>query len=830
MNTISAEKNTSVKKFSGLLFVLLLAALLVGLSFLLYRFTMPESILSYSYADLSMPSDSQSVTDNITMEAVNGELTGMHFVPGEDDAQLIISYDALEQNVRSIGLVFEETFFSNIEYELYYPNENGDFAKEKVLTGVIRRGWDRAFFNLPEDADMSYCRFRIDMDSEFTLKDVRLSGEELSSVYVPSENKDNRIWAFLYVIYVGVLWIIWFFRKGIVGFLKRAVSTRKAWGRYVIIPLCAGIAGSVLLKAARLVQGKPGMWYEYSVVALVFMVLSFECILLFKKEPAQQRTLSAEVKREGRGYWFGTLLVIVLAFYMIADSLYSVRHLARSLQCLVPFALMLTQIVMFALLFRKYVICVPEGRVRYLRVYIVSLSLLALFYMIIFLPFLSPDETTHYLSAYRIADMMLGKGTSVGNSRMILRAEDLEFTVSRHVGMSFEYLQEVVTGLHPFRQSSGFVVTDANLATNALVCYLPAAFGIAIGRILNLSGTGVFYMARSMNLLLSIGTAAYVMKKLKSRNDALFVFLAMPMVLQLMGSCSYDIVTVCFVMLFVSQTICMMRMKSKAGKRDLYLLILFAVLMAPAKVVYFPLLFLACLIPGYVLGETKAERIGKKLLVIGSGFLAIFLLSMGIKWLSSATAVQQMVAENGSGHIVFWSGEEGYTISYILHNPLSFALLVGRTLIEKADEFFFSMMGSRLARFEMVIPSVCGLICFLLFLQSINIRDEKNNWDMTTGQKIFSVLCCLMSAGGTVLAMALSWTPLSSEVILGIQGRYFLPLLAVLIWVLRDRKLSSEPSIRKRVLFITVMMNLWLLVFSHAGMIFMTALEAMKNA
>ena len=58
-----------------------------------------------------------------------------------------------------------------------------------------------------------------------------------------------------------------------------------------------------------------------------------------------------------------------------------------------------------------------------------------------------------------------------------------------------------------------------------------------------------------------------------------------------------------------------------------------------------------------------------------------------------------------------------------------------------------------------------------------------------------SLLACFLVLLATMLVMLMSWTPLGSSVVEGVQGRYFLPVLPLALTALRSRRLVVEQNI-----------------------------------
>lgn len=753
-------KNTNVKKTALPQILILAAAILLTLAaWGLGKLQTPDELVSYSYEDRKMPEDMLSIIHEAGLVPVNARLEGSYFCPEAEDAQLIVSVEPDQTGpVRCIEFAFREPFESDTAYTLFYPGEGGAFSEKSTLSGTIRSGKDSLFLELPKEAGTDMQFFRLDIDEEYHLEDIRVSSAGTTGIYKPADHRDSRLLTALFLVHFLLLEMIWFLGKG--------------WRR-----------------SRR------------------------------RKDERVSRPVSSAAGNKNVGwYLFGILLLASLILFEWKNALVSQPSMS-GYAALFPAVICLT--LLSAFFFWKYVLCRTEDTVSWWKIYVSVMLILAILYMIVFLPFLSPDEKTHYLSAYRIADWFLGKGTPARNSRMIMRLEDHVFVSMRQVGLNAEYLRELSGQAHLLCREKGFVVRDAALATNAILCYFPSAFGIAAARILHLGGMAAFYMSRGANILFCTGVAAHVMKKYRSANDSLFPLLCFPMMLQLVASCTYDAVAFCNILLFVSQVLYMKNSREKISGRELLLCMLYAALLGPSKTVYLPLLFLIFLVPGERLGETKGKRAWIRICVIASGILSLLLVSGVLRWLSSSTAVQTMIAENAGGHILSWNGEEGYTFSYILTNLKDFIMLCGRTLTRVGDEYFFTMLGSRLARYELTVPAVCGMVCFVLFLLSANIRKDGEEAEEYIGwQKAWSLLLCAGCVFCIMLALTLGWTPVSSEVILGIQGRYFLPLLPVLIPVIRDRHIRVDAGLRRRMVFLTMAVNLWLLVHAYGQMFF----------
>ena len=488
------NKRVIIKTLLPFILILAVAALLSFAAWGPGQNLTPDRLVSYSAEDQTVPEDMLSILHQVTLIPVNASLESSFFHPEADDAQLIVSMRPEQtRTVRSIEFAFRESFKGNTEYTVYYPEDNGVFSEKCKLTGTLKAGNDSRLVELPQSASYDLSCFRLDIDENYHLEDLRVSPSGTSGIYIPSEHSDTRLFIVLFLVHVLLLGILWFLIKGKKDFLPPQKNVR--------IHSVASPNG---------------------------------------------------VRSGNSWYLFGRLLLLGLVFYEWRCCVFS-RPDFVAYTTLFPWLLCL--ILVMGFFFQKFVLNRSEEAVVWWKVYVILIVILAILYMVVFLPFLSPDERTHYLSAYRIADWFLGKGTPARNARMIMRQEDYTFISMQSIGLTLDYLKELSGQAHLFCRERGYVVHDAVLATNAILCYFPAAFGILVARILHLGGMATFYMSRGANILFCTGVMTHVLKKHHSERDPLFTLMGLPMMLQLMASCTYDTVAFCNVLLFVLQVL-----------------------------------------------------------------------------------------------------------------------------------------------------------------------------------------------------------------------------------------------------------------------------------
>ncbi len=83
---------------------------------------------------------------------------------------------------------------------------------------------------------------------------------------------------------------------------------------------------------------------------------------------------------------------------------------------------------------------------------------------------------------------------------------------------------------------------------------------------------------------------------------------------------------------------------------------------------------------------------------------------------------------------------------------------------------------------------------------------------MTGGQKLWVLILVFLSVCLILASMLLGWTPREMTYITGVQGRYFIPLLPLVLLVLFDKRLSTSLDLRKSAWYLECFVSIYALI------------------
>ena len=416
---------------------------------------------------------------------------------------------------------------------------------------------------------------------------------------------------------------------------------------------------------------------------------------------------------------------------------------------------------------------------------VLLLAVLCLAYTAVFPPRSVPDENTHYYSAYRLSNYFLLKFDQAKTDALLIRESDLAFMEQQNTPDVHRASYYNVKNNFRLFDSSPTTAFDAPDAfANAPAGYVVSGIALALGRLVHLGSAPLFYFGRLTNAALFIFLTVWAMKKTPYGKMMLLTVAALPMTMHEAASFSYDCTALGLTFLFIATLLRLKECPGKAKIGEFILLTVTGMLLAPTKLVYTPLLFLIFLLPARVFGLTKKKAFFAKAGMVLAGVLALVLVQMG----NLADTTQ------ASHTLDYADGAPGYTLGWLLANPKTGAYVFLNTFLEQGSYFIETMFGSYFGWFQIHVPLWTVLPFEFLFLLSCFRRSNEPEQDLLFGEKLWTALLLAGSVFLTLLSMFLFWTPLNNPIILGVQGRYFLPLLPLVMLLVRGKKITVDAS------------------------------------
>ena len=160
-----------------------------------------------------------------------------------------------------------------------------------------------------------------------------------------------------------------------------------------------------------------------------------------------------------------------------------------------------------------------------------------------------------------------------------------------------------------------------------------------------------------------------------------------------------------------------------------------------------------------------------------------------------------------------WAGEAGFSMSLLIHDPVLLVRMLYQTLLWNAKDMHITMIGGWLGNLDQVLDvPYLAVWTFTLCLTGLALKIPGEQLRMSGRHRVWTGFLCAACAGLTMLSMLIAWTPVSSRVILGVQGRYFLPFLPVLLLALKNQTVVLTKDKNRSILYLMCCLNGYALV------------------
>lgn len=326
--------------------------------------------------------------------------------------------------------------------------------------------------------------------------------------------------------------------------------------------------------------------------------------------------------------------------------------------------------------------------------------------------------------------------------------------------------------------------------------FIPQAMGVGIAKLLSLDMAAYFYMGRIFNAIAYAIMAFFAIKRVKKFQILFAAVSLLPMSLMIAGSYNPDGVTYGLGLLLASQFTNMCY--EGEGKIDWRQMLVFGI-MAALLVMNKYTLGLLCLLPLFIPASRYANKKTKWLL--GIAILAVCLLG------SLLIVMWQNAGSGGGSSLTGDVNSQGASVTqqlgWILSNPSAALSVYSKTIVGNLGNDLMQLFT--IGQLSYDVYSIFMLIYFgFLALVAFgyarqDYREERcvGNASLSLVSRGMVLLAILGSVLLTYIALHLTWTPVGADTILGVQGRYYVPLLALLPLLGQN----SWPRVTKDVYF-----------------------------
>jgi uncharacterized membrane protein len=392
-----------------------------------------------------------------------------------------------------------------------------------------------------------------------------------------------------------------------------------------------------------------------------------------------------------------------------------------------------------------------------------------------------PDEGAHFARVYDIV-----QGNIVPSQSVMLSGDFLNLLGKYHIGFgkaraidTNDYLEDLIS--HDTKETYTQAGTHS-AAHYSAVNYIPQTLGVLIGTALNLNARLIFLLGRLFGLAFYILVVYTILIKSRFFQHSLLVLFAMPMAIFLAASYSADGVLLSLSFLYIHLVVASSDSQAKLTVKEKFLFTGLGILLALTKQISLVLILLLVAIP-----TSRFESIKNKSIFIGMQIFIAF--SCAITWLFITSSDFSTPDESVMPRL---------QLLYLLSNPAVMIKIFSSTLVA-LHEFYFKGFIGYFGWFTTPMPDFVYVL-FTIGLIIAIFRDTQDTKAFTIQQILVFAGVFSLYIAATILSMYILWTPYMSNIAQGVQGRYFIPVFPLVLYVLASPSFFRIPAMIQKIL------------------------------
>ncbi|MBP1571449.1 MAG: DUF2142 domain-containing protein, partial [Oscillospiraceae bacterium] len=440
----------------------------------------------------------------------------------------------------------------------------------------------------------------------------------------------------------------------------------------------------------------------------------------------------------------------------------------------------------------------------------------------------SPDEYVHITTAYHTSNKLLGikESYNFAEGTLLMRQCDAGVYTEPVKYNAFE-IQEIYEGIFSNAgDKTQLVPVKARIHNTAFgPLFWAQAIGITVARLLGFGFVPMIILGRLANLAVYTALVWLAIKVMPIHKNTLAVLALTPIPLQLAGSFTYDTLVIALCFLFTAVVFSCAYQKEKVGFKDVAAMAVLAALIAPGKTVYIVVAALCFIIPLEKFKSKKAAIVSFAVILGCAVAMWVAVNTVTVFSMLNTTTpppVTEEIVTGEDGEIII---EEHYYdmysdiapngdnrnffgIGYILgHIPQTIKLVLN-TVQENGVLYIQQIFGGILG--EVIVSPVkinwlyTIATMFVVFLSTVKTQGTEL---VHKGVRKWWSLLLAVGACGLFCLACITWTPINYTTVFGIQGRYFYPVLPLIVLFFTNDNISIKKNIDGALLYALAVIN-----------------------
>lgn len=423
---------------------------------------------------------------------------------------------------------------------------------------------------------------------------------------------------------------------------------------------------------------------------------------------------------------------------------------------------------LFLLLFVLSIPALRKYKNEMHKAFLVTAIPVGLMLAIVMPPFDQLDEFDHFLRSFETSEgMFLNHETQHQMGNYIpVSLVDTVYKTQFISGNGYQYgiaHEAFQTKLNP----SDRIFIRNYASSYPPTIYIPQAIGVTLGRYIFDSPMMMMYLGRIFNFLAYAVIVYTALKIVPVKKNLFYLMALLPMAMNQAATLSGDSMLISSAMLFVAYILYLAYGKVEQIKlKHVLTTIGIGIFIAASKMVYIPMILLFLIIPLKKFSDKK--DFWKKFLYVLAGFMIPYLV-----W--NALNFANISIPDVRNHVGVMPKDQ---IKFILTQPVHFLKILADSVLSMGENRFLGMLGRVVVIYHYVTPHIV-IYTYLFMLILFGLWNNENDlqfFKLRNLDKWIMMFIMLSSVLLIYVALYVGYSPVGNSSILGVQGRYFLPV------------------------------------------------------
>lgn len=420
------------------------------------------------------------------------------------------------------------------------------------------------------------------------------------------------------------------------------------------------------------------------------------------------------------------------------------------------------------------------------NIFLMIAPLTCIFFLITMPTFKNHDEYYHWLKAYEVSQGTLATPIEDGvQGSMMPEGVSKVFPTNEWTTLDYQMMKELLDV--KLNEDNKGILNPETAAVYSFVQYIPQAIGIALTRLVTDNVYLITYGGRIFNMIFALLILYFAIKLMPFGKKMLLIPAMIPIAIEGFSSLSPDSMTISMAFFYIAYILHLaFGNKEQLELKDKVILLVSSIVIALCKIVYIPLVGLILIIP-----KEKFKNKGNKNKILNFCIIAGIALMVNLIWLAISSRYLS----------TFREGDSIIQVLLALQNPILYIQKVLYTFNLNGSNYLLSLFGADLGWGELIKLYSLVPYAFLGIYLFTAVMDNDLKGKFKKYQIVWILLVVLVIVGLIFTSLYVQWTTVGQTSIAGIQGRYFLPILPLVMLVLgsvvKVKSLYNEEKVTK---------------------------------